>query len=372
MSRTGLAELPLHRGRAPRWLFKRMVRLGRCILEALIDEGGPRELMTRLADPCWFQALSCVLGYDWHSSGTTTVTCAALKAALRPEAHGIAAAGGKGRVSKKTPEEIETIGKTFDWSDEKIRAMKYASKMSAKVDNTAIQSGYPLYHHVFIMDEAGGWTVIQQGMNADDGTARRYHWLSDHVTSFVVEPHNAIVGDIRKHRVLDMTSCESEGSRRASVDLINDGPERLRRRVLSLRTRGQSALSDWIDGRVEGSDKPVSVLIMPRRINWKALKTAYSFKPQNYEELLGVKGVGPATVRGLALIAEIVYGETPSWNDPVKFSFCVGGKDGVPFPVDKSTYDEIIEVMGSAVEQAKMGNVERVNALKRLKGISTQ
>jgi hypothetical protein len=349
-----------------------MVRLGRCILEALIDEEGPRKLLTRLADPCWFQAFSCVLGYDWHSSGTTTVTCAALKTALRPEVHGIAVTGGKGRVSKKTPEEIEMIGKTFYWSDEKIRALKYASKMSAKVDNTAIQSGYHLYHHAFIVDEAGGWTVIQQGMNADDGTARRYHWLSDHVTSFVVEPHEAIVGNIRKPSVLDLTARESEGNRRTSVDLVNDGPERLRRHVLSLRKRGQSALSDWIDERVESSDKTVSVLIMPRSINWKALKTAYAFKPQNFEELLGIKGVGPATVRGLALVSEIVYGETLSWNDPVKFSFCVGGKDGVPFPVDKAAYDEIIDVMSSALEQAKVGNVERVNTLKRLKGLLPQ
>jgi hypothetical protein len=297
------------------------------------------------------------LGYDWHSSGTTTVTCAALKAALRPEVHGIAVAGGKGRVSTKTPEEIDRTGKTFDWSDEQISVMKYASKMSAKVDNTAIQSGYHLYHHVFIMDEAGRWTVIQQGLNADDGTARRYHWLSDHVTSFVVEPHDAIVGDIRKHHVLDMTARESEGSRRAAVDLIQEGPERLRRRILSLRTRGQRALSDWIDGSVERSNKPASVLIMPRSINWKALKTAYSFTLQNYEELLGIKGVGPATIRGLALISEIIY---------------VGGKDGVPFPIDKSAYDEIIEVMGSAVEQAKVGKVERIKAFKRLRGFLTQ
>jgi hypothetical protein len=367
--KTGFAELPLHRGHAPRWLFSRMVRLGRCILDALIDEEGPRAVLTRLADPCWFQAISCVLGYDWHSSGTTTVTCAALKAALRPEVHGVAAAGGKGRVAKKTPAEIEGIGKTFDWSAEQIDAMKYASKMSAKVDTAAIQAGYPLYHHAVIVDEAGGWTVIQQGMNPDDGTARRYHWLSDHVASFVVEPHDAIVGDRWKPRVLDMTAHASEGSRRATIDLINDGPERLRRRLLAPQTSGQRALSDWMDGQAGDSATPIRGLVMPRSINWTAVKTAYAFKPQSYEELLAFKGVGPATIRGLALIAEVLYGETPSWTDPVKFSFCVGGKDGVPFPVDKAAYDAIIGVMSTVVEQAKMGKVERVNALKRLRGL---
>lgn len=345
-----------------------MVKLGGHILDAVLDDEGPQELLTRLADPYWFQAFSCVLGYDWHSSGTTTVTCAMLKEALQPEEHGLAVAGGKGRASRKTPEEIEKIGTAFDWSDETIRALKYASKMSAKVDNTAIQSGYPLYHHVFIMDEGGRWTVIQQGMNVEDGTARRYHWLSDHVNSFVVEPHDAIVCDVVKRRVLNMTACESEGSRRASVDLVNDGPERLRRSLFAMRHGGQRALSEWMNGKGGCGDGSVDVLLMPRRINWTALKTAYTWGPQNYEELLGIRGIGPSTVRGLALVSELVYGEKSSWQDPVRFSFCVGGKDGVPFPVDKEAYDAIIEVMGNAVEQAKLGNKERVNAIKRLHG----
>ncbi len=369
MRKTGFAELPLHHGHAPRWLFRRMVRLGRCILEALIEEGGPREVLTRLADPYWFQALSCVLGYDWHSSGTTTVTCAALKAAVDPPVHGIAVAGGKGRVAKKTPAEIDGIGKTFQWSAEQINAMKYASRMSAKVDTAAIQAGYPLYHHVVLVDEAGGWAVIQQGLNPDDRTARRYHWLSDHVTSFVDEPHDAIVGDVRKLRVLDMTAHASEGSQRAALDLLNDGPERLRRQLLAPQPQEQRALSDWMDGQAGDSGTPIRGLIMPRSINWNALKTAYAFKPQRYEELLAFKGVGPATVRGLALIADVLYGVSPSWTDPVRFSFCVGGKDGVPFPVNRVTYDAIIDVMRTVVEQAKVGRNERVNALKRLKGL---
>jgi len=346
-----------------------MVNLGRHILDAILDDEGPQELLTRLADPYWFQAFSCVLGYDWHSSGTTTVTCAVLKEALHPQEHGLAVAGGKGKASRKTPEEIEKIGVAFAWSEETIRALKYASKMSAKVDNTAIQSGYPLYHHVVVMDERGRWTVIQQGLNGEDRTARRYHWLSDHVHSFIVEPHDAIVCDVVKRRVLNMTAGESEGSRRASVDLVNDGPDRLRRRLLAPRPKGQRALREWMDRQGGRGTASVDALVMPRSINWTALKTAYAWKPQNYEELLGMRGVGPSTVRGLALVAELVYGEKPSWNDPVRFSFCVGGKDGVPFPVDRAAYDEIIAVMGNAVEQAKLGKTERINALKRLNGV---
>jgi len=369
MRKTGFAELPLHHGHAPRWLFHRMVRLGRCILEALIDEGGPQEVLTRLADPYWFQAFACVLGYDWHSSGTTTVTCAAVKAAVDPMAHGIAVAGGKGRVAKKAPLEIDGIGKTFQWSAKQINAMKYASRMSAKVDTAAIQAGYPLYHHVVLVNEAGDWAVIQQGLNPDDRTARRYHWLSDHVASYVDEPHDAIVGDLRKPRVLNMTAHASEGSRRAALDLLNDGPERLRRQLLAPQPQEQRALSDWMDGRGGDRGTPIRGLIMPRSINWTALKAAYAITPQSYEELLAFQGVGPATVRGLALIADVLYGAPPSWRDPVKYSFCVGGKDGVPFPVDKTAYDAIINVMRAAVEQAKVGRIERVNALKRLKGL---
>jgi len=343
-----------------------MVKLGGRILEAVIDEYGRQEVLARLADPYWFQALSCVLGYDWHSSGTTTVTCATLKTALQPGEHGIAVAGGKGRFSRRTPEEIETIGKLFKWSEEQTEALKYASRMSAKVDNTTIQAGYPLYHHAFIVDVDGGWVVVQQGMNVDDRTARRYHWHSDHVKSFVVEPHEAIVCNVLKEHVLDMTARESEGSRRVSVDLVSDGPERLRRTVLSMRSREQKPLSEWIEGRALAGGYSVDFLSMPRSINWEALKKAYMFRPRSYEELLGVGGVGPATVRGLALISELVYGERPSWKDPVRYSFCVGGKDGVPFPVDRRAYDEMIEFMGTAVEQAKIGGKERVDALRRL------
>ncbi len=344
-----------------------MVKLGKCIIEVLINEYGQQEILTRLADPFWFQAFSCVLGYDWHSSGTTTVTCAMLKKALQPEEHGLAVAGGKGRFSRGTPEEIEKIGEVFKWSDAEINRLKYASRMSAKVDNTAIQAGYPLYHHAFFIDRKGRWLVIQQGMNTDDRTARRYHWISDHVKSYVVEPHNAIVGNVVKRHVLDMTAKDSEGSRKTSVDIVNEGPKRIKHSIEAIRPKLQETLKKWMDDSVKGEDYAVDLLYMPQKIDWNALKEAYELRPNNYQELLGVKGIGPSIVRGLALVSEIIYGEKPSWKDPVRYSFAYGGKDGVPFPVDRRAMDRSVEFLKEAIEQARVGDQEKLQALNRLK-----
>lgn len=344
-----------------------MRKLAGSMVAVIIDEYGRSEFLRRIANPHWLQAFSCCLGYDWHSSGTTTVVTAVLKNVLKPEEHGIAVAGGKGKASRRAQEEIDNIGATFGLSDEKTRVLKYSSRMSAKVDNTAIQAGYPLYHHAFFVAEDGKWAVVQQGMSVEDRTARRYHWLSDHVKSFVVEPHNAIVGDAVKKRVLDMTSQDSEGSRRVSVDLVKDGPERIRRSVAAMRPLYQETLRKWMGDGVKSEDYAVDFLSMPRRIDWEALRRAYEFRPRNYEELLAVEGIGPATVRGLALVSEIIYGEEPSWRDPVKYSFAYGGKDGVPFPVDRRAMDNSIEFLKDAVERAKMGDRERFQALNRLK-----
>jgi len=198
MVKTGVANLPLHPGKAPRWLFKRMVNLSRGIIEVISYEYGTDEFLRRISDPFWFQALSCVLGYDWHSSGTTTVTCGALKEAINPEDNGFAIAGGKGKTSRKTPSEIEKISEIYNLSTSAVKKLQYSSRMCAKIDNTAIQDGHNLYHHVFIFSESGMWAVIQQGMNNETNYARRYHWLSEELESFVCEPHNAIVGDIHQ------------------------------------------------------------------------------------------------------------------------------------------------------------------------------
>jgi len=369
MQRTGVAKLPLHYGKAPRWLVVRMQKLAKEIVTIIVDEYGSGEFLKRLSDPFWFQALGCVLGYDWHSSGVTTVVTGVLKQAVVPEEHGVAVCGGKGKVSRQTPLEIERLGEEFGFSDAKIEDLRYASKMSAKVDNTAIQAGYQLYHHAFFVDERGKWTVIQQGMCPQDRTARRYHWLSDIVKNFVVEPHNAIVGEAKREIALDMTAKESEGCRKASVDLACEPPKKVMRLIMSVRPAYQKSLEDWLPQTAQNQWKeyPIDVLSMPANINWKALQQVYEFKPKNYEELLGFKGVGAATVRGLALIAELIYGEKPSWKDPVKYSFAYGGKDGVPYPVDRKAMDESIQILKRAVEDAKVGDAEKLKALNRLR-----
>lgn len=364
MYRTGIANLPIHNGKAPRWLFKRMVNLSKGIIDVISLEYGNDEFLKRLSDPFWLQALSCVLGFDWHSSGCTTVTCGALKEAIDPNQHGIFIAGGKGKVSRKTPYQIEKFGDNYNFSTSKIEKLKYASRMSAKIDNTAIQDGYKLYHHVFIFTKNCKWTVIQQGLNEEIKYARRYHWFSENVKDFVCEPHDAIIGERNNKKVLNMISKDSIDTQKTCIDLVNDNPIHIQNDWAKLtKINGQTTLSNW--------DKPeinlVKCLDMPRSINWAKMKEIYNFKPKNYEELLSLNGVGPNTVRALALISDLIYGEKPSWTDPVKYSFTVGGKDGVPFPVDKKAMDESIEIIKSGIQQAKTGQKDKIYAIKRLK-----
>ena len=365
MQRTGIAHLPLHGGRAPHWLVVRMIDLDREITTIVVDEYGRDEFLRRVSDPYWFQALGCALGYDWHSSGVTTVLTGVLKNAIKSDEHGLAVCGGKGKTSRKAPEEISQAGEHFGLSTSRIEELRYASRMSAKVDNTAIQAGYQLYHHAFFLAEDGKWAVVQQGMSAQDRTARRYHWLSEHVQDFVVEPHDGIVGDVRRNVALDMTARVSENCRKVSTDLAKEPPKKLARLFQSVQPARQPSLEKWIP-EAEWKEYAVEMFSMPNTLNWNRAKKLYDFQPENYEQLLAIRGVGPATVRRLALIAELVYGAAPSWKDPVKYSFCVGGKDGVPYPVDKPSYDEIIKILENAIEQAKVGEKERLNAIKRL------
>jgi hypothetical protein len=346
-----------------------MQKLAKEIVTILVDEYGSGEFLKRLSDPFWFQALGCVLGYDWHSSGVTTVVTGVLKQAVIPQEHGIAVCGGKGRISRQAPLEIEHVGEKFGFSSSKTENLRYASKMSAKVDNTAIQAGYQLYHHAFFVVEDGRWAVIQQGMCPQDRTARRYHWLSEKIQNFVVEPHNAIIGDVKRDIALDMTAKESEGCRKASVDISKEPPKKIMRLIMSVRPVHQKSLQEWLPKTAETAWKeyPIDVLSMPENINWKALQQVYEFQPSNYEELLGFKGIGPATVRGLALIAELIYGEKPCWKDPVKYSFAYGGKDGVPHPVNREAMDESIRILKQAIEEAKIGDKEKIHSLQRLR-----
>ena len=365
MPKTGVANLPLHPGKAPRWLFERMVLLSKGITEVLIYEYGKDEFLRRISDPFWFQALACVLAWDWHSSGATTVTCGALKEAINPQEFGFAIAGGKGKASRKTLSEIEQFGDLYNLSTTTIKELQYSSRMAAKIDNTAIQDGYTLYHHVLIFSEGGKWVVIQQGMNDETSYARRYHWLSDQVENFVCEPHSAIVGDNRQEQVLDMTAKQSISAQKISVDLINDNPKHLKHDWAELtRPENQRTLDSWM--HPEQKRRHLPHLYMPKTINWDKMKELYDFQPKNYEELLAIKGVGPNTVRALALISDLIYGEKPSWADPVKFSFTVGGKDGVPFPVDRKAMDESTQIIRSGIEHAKIGEMDKIHAIRRL------
>jgi hypothetical protein len=339
-----------------------MVKMSGAIAEIVVEEYGTAELLRRLSDPYWFQSLSCAIGFDWHSSGTTTVTMGALKEALKRKDLGIAVAGGKGRTSRNAPYEIRLVGKRMDFSEEMIDFLINASRMTAKVDSAAIQDRHQIYQHTIIMDENVNWAVIQQGLWEEKGYARRYHWLGEKVRRFSEESHEGIAGiDIGK--ALDMTSKDSMDARKTSIDLVNDGVEHIKNEIASISP--QRTLFNF--------DKPVKKveeLTMPKRINWDALRAAYEFQPKNYDELIGVKGMGPATVRALALVSELIYGESPSWRDPVRYSFAVGGKDGVPHPVNKKAMDEATRFMEEALSMAKIGDGERIDALRRLKTLA--
>ena len=368
MGKTGVANLPLHGGKAPRWLFQRMVALSKGVTEVLIDEYGSDEFLRRLSDPFWFQAFSCVLGYDWHSSGTTTVTCGALKEALNPLNLGVVLCGGKGNASRNTLAEIKASCEQYNLSSSLIDRLQYCSRMAAKVDNCAIQDGHTLYHHVFVLSERKKWAVIQQGMNDEAGYARRYHWLSDEVQSFICEPHSTIIGDSRQDSVLNMTAKQSSATQKISVDLVNDHPVHLQRDWASLTLHHhQRTLDEWISPINKGCS--YHALDMPRSINWRRMKEIYDVHPTSYEDLLSQPGIGSRTIRALALISDLIYGEHPSWEDPIRYTFAHGGKDGVPHPVDLPTYAQSIQTLADAIEEARLGQRDKLLALRRLQNL---
>ncbi|HIE47328.1 TPA: DUF763 domain-containing protein [Candidatus Bipolaricaulota bacterium] len=349
--RTGTADLPLHGGKAPRWLFSRMVSLGREVLCALAEEFGPVEVLRRLADPYWFQALGCFLGFDWHSSGLTT-TCGALKGALDQvgDELGLYAAGGKGAVSRRAPQEILAKGEKLAVEPDRL---VYASRMAAKVDSAALQDGFQIYHHVFFFDRAGRWCVVQQGMREDTGMARRYHWISQGLTSFVEEPHAGVVGR-QVGLVLNLVAREAAPARGAIPVLAQEPPERLaselsRIKRLQLPRRHQLLLSDLNPKRLKG-----------------VLLRAYQSEASDFESLLGVQGLGAKGIRALALLSELLYGAPASFRDPARYSYAHGGKDGTPYPVDRGTYDRTIQVLRRAVRRARLGRREELAALRRL------
>ena len=307
----------------------------------------------------WFQAFSCVLGFDWHSSGTTTTTLGALKASLTPEEHGIYLSGGKGAKSRKTPEGIEHAGTIFNLKTKTIEKLIKTSKLSAKIDNTCIQDGYTLYQHNFFVTEKGDWAVIQQGLNPENKYARRYHWLGNEVDDLLNNPHSGISCDEITPKTLNMPSKESKKAQKISVDLINDNPNHLRQYFK--RKNNQMLLEDYTMPK----HHPVLDMDLSEK-EFEILKKAYEIQPENYEELILLQGIGPKKSKSTSFNIGFSLWRTASWKDPVKYSFTHGGKDGFPYPVDRDVYDHSIETIKDALDQAKINKDEKLKAIKRL------
>ncbi len=342
----GYADLPLHAGRVPPWLLARMKKLSTLLLEIMYDLWGEEGILVRLASPVFFQAVNDLIGMDWDSSGSTTVTTAVLKHAMEEAELPIRIAGGKGERALKAPEELKAIAERWglDWE-----VLAEASRLTAKVDNALVQDGYSIYHHAFIVTEKGRWAVIQQGMNPSSRMARRYHWLE--TNKFFDDPHSGIMGR-RAGAVLNLASSRSSANRSTIMDLVASGPEKVARDLMLLT--GQSTLTGatyyhpYVDRR-----RLKAEIGDPRRLAYSIPRDVASFK-----ELVLSRGVGPKTLRALALVAELIYRSPADWTDPAnvdpfKFSFAVGGKDGVPYPVDRRTYDELISLLEAMVEAAR-------------------
>ena len=367
--RAGSADLPLHGGRVPLWLAGRMTRLGSVIAEAIVHHYGRDEFLRRLAQPFWFQSFGAVMGMDWHSSGVTTSVIGALKRGLEPLSGelGIHVCGGRGKQSRKTPAELTAIGERVGIDG---AALANVSRLVAKVDSAAVQDGFDLYLHGFIVTDDGRWTIVQQGMNDASRTARRYHWLSEGLKSFVEEPHNAIDG-AHQGEIVNLTDRRADASRRTQLDLLSSlGPDRLTRELVAIEAKPQKPPPDPIQLTLPHLVMPAhhdvraSDVLEPRL--HASFTAAADRGPADFAELLLVPGVGARTVRALAMVAEVVHGAPYRFTDPARFSFAHGGKDRHPFPVPLKVYDETISVMKVAVQKAKLGQDDKLAALKRL------
>lgn len=363
--RTGIATVPLDYGRCPRWLFERMKRLSRGIMLAIREEFGPEEILKRLSDPVWFQSLGCVIGFDYNSSGLTTTTLGALKVGIFDiqDELGIYVCGGK-KESRKTPEEIEAyaISRGFSFAPNLI----YASKMAAKIDSSALQDGFQIYAHNLIFSKSGQWSVIQQGMNIDSQKARRYHWLSSNIKDFLEEPHSGIISDARV-KPLNLIAKESRENKEISTELVREGPKTFLKDLDLIQTKRSKNLTLMELKDVEFYWHPV----VQEKFDLKRLEKTIFFaneqKPKNFEQLLALKGIGPKTIRALSLVSELIYGAKPSYEDPARYSFTHGGKDGTPYFPAPQEMDKTIEIMERGIKKAKVSNCEKLEAQKRLK-----
>lgn len=386
IKRTGHADLPLHVGTVPKWLADRMRDLGTEIVQILLMEYGKKEVLTRLSDPLWFQSLGAVLGMDWHSSGITTSVMYALKRGINARARefGLCICGGRGKYSRKTPEELLFLAEhTGLPGNDLVRA----SKLAAKIDNTAVQDGFQLYQHNFILSNEGDWAIVQQGMNSRTKTARRYHWCSQNLRSFVDEPHSGITGE-NQGPILNLTDSSACKTRSSILTLSNEEPQKIIKEIsdiarlgnpLEQKKSGQLELFDLestLDGEIcfDNGDRNI---VLPDHHEVRAedvdlkrlggvLATAYENQPKDFESLLLTPGLGPRTLQSLTLVSEVIHGTPCRFRDPARFSFAHGGKDGHPFPVPTKIYDESIRILGDCIEKSKMGYNDKSECLRRL------
>ena len=379
MGFTGFADLPLHSGHVPPWLLKYMMRLGRAVLEVMLIELGPTEVLKRLSNPLWFQAFNNVIGMDWDSSGSTTVTTAVIKEAFKELNAEVRVAGGKGKTSLKTPQELVNASEELNLSTSLTNSLIKVSRLGAKADNDLLQDGFQLYHHVVVVNSRGEWVIIQQGMNTGNRLARRYHlawFVSGDIT---LEPHSGVASDIAE-KPLNLTAGDSLKSRKVIVDLMNESPRKVLREleVVKAYLKGQGSLFG------KPVKPPREILKIPyyRPIHLtspilKGLSKVFEVKPSSMKEALLVAGVGPEVVRALALISELIYREPPSLKDPVthpfspfKYSYAVGGKDGVPYPVRKDIVKSVINELSQIINDSRLGSKERLRAFRALKALS--
>ena len=349
MKRSGVADLPLHGGRVPKWLAERMTKLGTAITEAIVHDYGTSAFLSRLSDPFWFQALGAVMGMDWHSSGITTSVMGALKRGLAPKADelGIYICGGRGRFARNTPSELRVIGDHRGFDGE---VLVRTSRLTARIDNNAIADGFQIYLHNFVLAADGEWAVVQQGLNDRNGLARRYHWHSATVKDFVAEPHTGIVGE-NQGTIMNLVDGNARPAQRALLEIAHERPEK------TLSVARYLKLPQHHEVREKNVDL--------KRLG-AVLAVAYDRELHDFAELLLLENLGPRTLQSLALVAEVVHGAPSRFNDPARFSFAHGGKDRHPFPVPLKTYDKSIEFLRTSLDAAKVGDREKIDGFRRL------
>lgn len=379
---TGHADLPLHGGTVPKWLADRMMQMGSLIIESIITNFGKKEVLVRLSDPLWFQSLGAVMGMDWHSSGITTSVMYALKRGINKRAKdfGLCVCGGRGKYSRRTPDELMFLANATGLDGTKLIN---SSKLVAKVDSTAVQDGFQLYMHNFVLSDEGDWTVIQQGMNIESKTARRYHWSSENLKSFIEEPHTGITGE-NQGLILNLTAKDANETRSHILDFSKENPDKMIKEIQNVFKHEENINkinSIKNDNILIAQNKTIASetrsIVMPHHhevrakdVNLKrlgaVLATAYESQPQNFEGLLLTPGLGPRTIQSLTLVSEVIYGTPSRFTDPARFSFAHGGKDGHPFPVPLKIYDDSIRILHESIKRSKLGYKDKSECIKRL------